>query len=420
VGSETEVAGSTNRVGVPLIAIATIIAGISGYLVIWAVPRQAGFEAYAIFAVFWAVLYFIVGCLFGFQQEVTRAISARSPSSDPSHRVSTVRFALGTAGVVGLVVAATSPLWAPSAFGAGNLALLVPLVAGALAYVGVAAGSGVISGLGLWPDLALIVSLDGVLRLAAVLAVLGLDGDVVQLAWAVIAPFPVALGVVLFRARARIRPARYVEGTYRSLYWNSSRTMLAAAAMSLLVAGFPALLAFAARGVEPAYFGALVLVITILRAPLLVPLTAFQGFLVVYFTARQSRVIPTVLFLLGGVALGTAILAVAMALWGTPLFVWLFGPGVLPVADLLAPLVLVSGLIAGLYVTGPAILTRGGHAAYTTGWVVAAVLATAGLVLPIPLGERVLVALAVGPGTGLLVHLIWIVRSTRVTASAIP
>jgi hypothetical protein len=51
---------------------------------------------------------------------------------------------------------------------------------------------------------------------------------------------------------------------------------------------------------------------------------------------------------------------------------------------------------------------------------VAAVLATAGLVLPIPLGERVLVALAVGPGTGLLVHLIWIVRSTRVTASAIP
>ena len=402
------------KLSIVLIGGATAVAGVSGYLVTLAVAQQAGLAAFSVFAVFWAVLYFIVGCLFGLQQEMTRAVSAatRAPltAAPGQPRVPVPRFVLLTAGIVGAVIAVSFPLWAIPAFGAGQLGLVVPLAVGAVVCVAVASLSGVISGLGLWADLALIVGLDGTLRLAAVLTVLALGGDQTWLAWAVIVPFPVTVGVALVVGRRRLAHARYVDGTYRGLLWNSTRTILAAAAMAAMVTGFPALLALFADGVDREYFGALILALTLLRAPLLVPLTAFQSYLLVFFASREANIIRALVLLLAVVAIGTTVFAGATSLFGEQVFVWLFGDEVRQVGDLLVPLVFASGMIAGLFVTGPAVLSRDSHSAYTTGWVVSAVVVMGAVLMPWPIGDRVITALVIGPAAGLIILIASVVR----------
>lgn len=402
------------KVSIVLIGGATVVAGVSGYLVTLAVAQQAGLAAYSVFAVFWAVLYFIVGCLFGLQQEMTRAVSAgaRAPlTSAPARpRVPVPRFVLLAAGLVGVLIAVSFPLWAIPAFGADQLGLVVPLAVGAVASVAVASLSGVLSGLGLWADLALIVGLDGAMRLAAVLTVLALGGDQTWLAWAVIVPFPITVGIALTVARRRLTPARYVGGTYRGLLWNSSRTITAAAAMAAMVTGFPALLSLFSGGVDAEYFGALILAITLLRAPLLVPLTAFQSYLLVFFASRRATIMRALVLFLAVVAIGTTVFAGLTALFGEQVFVWLFGDKVRQVSDLLVPLVFASGMIAGLFVTGPAVLSRDDHAAYTTGWVVSAILAMGAVLMPWAIGDRVVAALVIGPAAGLIIHITSVVR----------
>lgn len=402
------------KLSIVLIGSATVVAGVSGYLVTLAVAQQAGLAAYSVFAVFWAVLYFIVGCLFGLQQEMTRAVLAgtRAPvTAVPAQsRVPVPRFVLLAAGLVGVLIAVSFPLWAIPAFGAEQLGLVVPLAVGAVSCVVVASLSGVLSGLGLWADLALVMGLDGALRLAAVLTVLALHEDQTWLAWAVIVPFPVTVCIALTVARSRLARARYVDGTYRGLLWNSSRTMLAAAAMAVMVTGFPALLALFADGVDREYFGALILAVTLLRAPLLVPLTAFQSYLLFFFASREANIIRALVSFLALVAIGTTVFAGVTALFGEQVFVWLFGDTVRQVSDLLVPLVCASGMIAGLFVTGPAVLSRNDHAAYMTGWVVAAVVATGLVLMPWAIGDRVVAALVIGPAAGLVIHIASVAR----------
>ncbi|TFB59204.1 hypothetical protein E3N86_11790 [Cryobacterium sp. Hz7] len=423
--SESTGSGRRGKLSILLIGGAAVVAGVSGYLVTLAVAQQAGLAAYSVFAVFWAVLYFIVGCLFGLQQEMTRAVSARTRARTTAEapgqpRVPVPKFVLLAAGIVGIVIAVSFPLWALPAFGASQLGLVVPLAVGAVACVAVASLSGVLSGLGLWADLALIVGLDGALRLAAVLTVLALGGDQTWLAWAVIAPFPITMGIALLVARKRLARARYVDGTYRGLLWNSSRTMLAAAAMAAMVTGFPALLALFADGVDRTYFGALILAITLLRAPLLVPLTAFQSYLLVFFASREANIIRALVLFLTVVAIGTAVFAGMTVLWGEQVFVWLFGDTVRQVSDLLVPLVCASGMIAGLFVTGPAVLSRDSHTAYTAGWVVAAVIAMGAVLMPWAIGDRVIAALVIGPAAGLFIHITSVVRASAQRRDHLP
>ena len=412
--SESTRSTRRGKLSIVLIGGATVVAGVSGYLVTLAVAQQAGLAAFSVFAVFWAVLYFIVGCLFGLQQEMTRAVSAGTratlTTAPARPRVPVPKFVLLAAGLVGVLIAVSFPLWAIPAFGADQLGLVVPLAVGAVASVAVASLSGVLSGLGLWADLALIVGVDGALRLASVLTVLALGGDQTWLAWAVIVPFPITVGMALTVARRRLTQARYVDGTYRGLLWNSSRTILAAAAMAAMVTGFPALLSLFSDGVDAEYFGALILAITLLRAPLLVPLTAFQSYLLVFFASRGATIIRALVLFLAVVVIGTTIFAGLTALFGEQVFVWLFGDKVRQVSDLLVPLVFASGMIAGLFVTGPAVLSRDDHAAYTTGWVVSAILAMGAVLMPWAIGDRVIAALVIGPAAGLIIHITSVVR----------
>lgn len=414
-----EIASSPARArsSVLLILIATAISGLAGLVVTWLVVVIAGPEAYALFAVFWSALFLVVGILFGLQQEATRATaqSQQEQATGSTKRATSLwAFAAGVAVVVGTVVLAVCGLLE---FESSN-GLYWFVVVGAALNCLVATASGVMAGAGMWRQLAAIVALDGVLRVLGILTVLSFSHDIRLLAAAVIAPFPLSLVLVFLSApRAMIANARVTIGV-RRLIANSSRTMLAASATALLINGFPILLIAFAPDAEQAMFGSLVLEVTLTRAPILVPLTALSSFMVSRFSHDPTRVARTVAVLLAGIAIVVALLCLAAWLWGETVMVAVFGPEVNLGSGVLVALIASSGTMGALFVSGSAVLARNLHGLYLVGWLVATAVAVLMLFTPVYLPIATALALAVGPLTGLVVHLVGLRLSPRPVAAA--
>jgi O-antigen/teichoic acid export membrane protein len=394
------------------LAVASIIAGLSGLVVTWAVARVTGPEAYAIFAVFWSALYLVIGCLAGVQQEVTRSVAV-SGRSNKSSSTSGWRFAVGVAAGTVIAVAASLPLWAPSSFGAQYGSLAVPLLLGVGVFVFMATVSGSLAGGDSWTGVAFIIAMDGILRLAAIgLALLWTD-DPAWLAWMVIAPLPLTLTVAVVAFRRVLRGTMVLADRYRTLLWNVVRTMTASAGSAILITGFPLVLAIVADGQEHKELAPLILAITLTRAPLLMPLSAFQGFLVVQFAKRitgQWRLVLTLTAAL--VAIGS-VAALLASLLGPAILETFFGSGYALDGGLLALLVAAAAAIACLYITGPAVLARGGHAGYALGWIGAVIFALFAISAPGDLSARTVCALIVGPLIGVVIHIAFLLVGRR-------
>ncbi len=409
--------GASGRSSVVLILGATVVSGIAGYVVTWQVARTIGPGQYAIFAVFWSALYLIVGVLFGLQQEATQATAATEASSRATatgtprtRRVSIARFAAVIAVCAMVVVGVSSLAWAPAALGGAHLDLVWPIVIGAGFNCLVAAASGVMAGSEMWRHLASIVAIDGVLRVAGVLLVLSFGHGVTELAWAVIIPFPLSLAIVFGSSPRRILRSARVSLGYRTLMRQTGQTMLAATATAVLINGFPLILSFYSTTADKSALGALILAVTLTRAPILVPLMALQSFLVTRFSLQPATAPKLILRIFVGIAIVIALLALATFLWGTQLMGLFFGTGFALEPAVLVPLVASSGLIGALCVSGPAVLARHRHGVYAAGWVAASVCAILVLFIPIPLDNRAALALASGPLVGLCVHIGYLIR----------
>lgn len=409
--SEERSAG-TQPPSIVWVLAATVIAGISGYFVIWLVARTLGAADYSVFGVFWSGLFLVVGVLFGVQQEMTRAtadaLHRRLPKVTKS---SLFVFAGALAIAVGVVVSVSALWWAPRALGIENAGLSTQIAWGAAANAVVATVSGLLAGAQLWRHLGSVIAGDGLLRVLLVLMALSFSTDPSVLAWAVILPFPLALGVIVIAApRTVIRLGRS-DLSYRQLVVNSGHTVLAASATALIINGFPLVLAFFAKSDDTALLGALILAITITRAPILVPLMALQSYLVTRFTGATST--PWILICRAFSLIGIAMLVLALAtfLWGTASFEALIGSEFALSTSVLVPLVVSSGFIGGLCVTGPALLAQGAHRSYAMGWVLASLISIGMLYLPVGLGTKAALALSVGPVMGLCAHLVMLWRA---------
>ncbi|MFJ8895811.1 lipopolysaccharide biosynthesis protein [Leifsonia sp. NPDC102414] len=420
---ESQPAGSGGRSSVALILGATVVSGLAGYVVTWRVFTSVGAAGYGVFSVFWSALFLVVGILFGLQQESTRAVAqtamqaqadvdARTASAvravSASRRTSMWRFAAMVAVVVVLAVLATSLLWATPSLGEQNAGLAWFVAIGAGLNCLVAAASGVMAGAGMWRQLAAIVALDGVLRVIGVVAVLAFTDNLVALAIAVILPFPVSLAIVFASApKALVANARVTIGV-SALVANTGRTMLAASATAILINGFPLVLSFFSGPQNHADLGSLVLAVTLTRAPILVPLMALSSFLVSQFSHHPERATRTMLTIIAGIAAVIVVLCLAAWLWGVPVMHFVFGEQFDLGAGVLVALIASSGLIGALCVSGSAVLAKGLHGGYATGWVVASLVSLAVLFIPIDLPIRAALALASGPAVGLAVHLVWL------------
>jgi len=357
--------------GLSLIIIATAIAGVASYLVTWLVPNRIGLAEYALFAVFWSFLYLVVGTLSGIQQEVTRATRAVGERDGSSPARATVFALLGAATVLVLVLG-SAPTWMGSIFPREGWSLVFPLAVGTTSYVFVAVLAGSLYGLATWLPIALMVVVDSLLRLAGIGVVLLFTNDVVALAWAATLPFPGALVVLWPFIRKSIVGRSELDVGYRRLSWNVARTTVAAAATSAMVSGLPFLVGITAPSQSRALMGTLILSITLTRAPLIIVAMSLQSYFVVAFRARANDFWRFFLLVQSLVFGGGAVLAILGWLIGPAVFGLLFQRQVALEGWYVAVLVVSSTLVAALCVSAPALLARGQHFAYTSGWVAAA------------------------------------------------
>jgi len=403
------VSGSPRR-GLTVIVLATAVAGVAGYLVTWIVFRAVGAADYAVFAIFWSATYLLVGALSGIQQEVTRATRHRDPEG-PAVRPVARNFALIAALITAVVVVAATPLWVFVVFPHGGAGFVAPLAIGTAAYVVVAVTGGTLYGLSLWNPVALMVILDGLLRLIAIGAVLLTTHDPVALAWAVALPFPISAAVVWLLVRSRVVGRNRLDVGPRALTWNVARTIAAAASTGVLVSGFPVILKITSPGENPQLLGVVILAVTLVRAPLIVTAMSLQSYLIVQlrpeagFARRVAR-------LAGSIIAGGAAISVLGWWLGPALFLLLFGHLAVVAGWWIAVLVASSVAVALLFVTGPALLVRGGHLTYSVGWLLAAAATVIALLAPLPFLSRVVLALLVGPVVGLIAHALGLISIT--------
>jgi O-antigen/teichoic acid export membrane protein len=389
--------------GFTLIVAATGIVGIAGYLITALLPKEIGVASYAVFAVFWSFIFFAAAALTGIQQEITRGTQVRAPG-DTTRAGQAGTFALVAFVVVLVAVFGTAPFWQPAVFPEHGWALVVPLAIGAASYVPLAVLAGSLYGVGHWKALFALISIEGLLRLVLVGAVAVLAPDAVALAWAVAIPFPVAVLAVWPFARSRIVGKTRLDVTIPQLTWNVGRTIIAAAAMGLMISGFPLILKLTSPGVGAEEIGLVILLATLTRAPLIVVGMALQSFLIVFFRARAAHFWRTLLMLEGLVVVLGLVLAILGYLLGPVIFGWLYPNETAPADWLIPTLVLSAALVGALCVSAPAVLSRNAHSAFSAGWIVAALTTIGCLLLPLPFMDKTVLSLLVGPAAGVLVH----------------
>jgi O-antigen/teichoic acid export membrane protein len=388
--------------GFTRVIVATAIAGVCGYLITWWVARQIGLSAYAIFAVFWALIYLIIGSLSGIQQEIARASHPVSARSEANSRG--LIFGVSTSVIVAAVILGTAPAWVNFAFPVLGWALVWPLAVGAASFVLVAVVSGTFYGIGAWRVLSGIIVLDPALRLAGLVGGLLFTRDVVVLAWLVALPIPATVLILSPWLRSTLRGRTRIDVGYQRLIWNSGRVVVAAAALSLMVSGFPFVIGVTSHGEDASKVGLLILSITLSRAPLVVTAMALQSFLVVHFRDLRTSIGKSFLRIQGIVLAATIAIGSGAWLLGPWIFVLLFPKNPAPEAWLLAVLVLSSALVASMCISAAALLARSQHLAFSLGWVTAAVVTVGCELAPTDLVSRTLLALLVGPMVGLIVH----------------
>jgi hypothetical protein len=391
--------------GIVVIGAATVIAGIAGYAVTLVVYRVVGAGTYASFAVFWAALYLLVGGLGGIQQEVTRATRPIEPGTRtvPSRARN---LGLVVAGGILAVIPITAIAWSRAVFGGNGWELVIPLAIGAGSYVLVAVLAGSLYGVSHWRSIAAMVTTDGVLRLLLVSIGLVFTHDVVVLSWLVAVPFPLTIAILWPLLRRGFVGRSDVDSSYRQLGWNAARAVVASISTAVLVSGFPLLLGVTSRGEPAALIGELIFAITLTRAPLIVSVMSLQSYFVVRFRDSGKhwvRLFSRVLLIVGGAAV---ILAVLGAWIGRPVIEWISGHPTPFTGGFVAVLVVSSALVGALCVTGPAVLARSQHFAYTAGWLAAAAATIAVMAIPLEVLLRVSLALLVGPVVGIVVHLV--------------
>lgn len=398
-----------------LILGASIVSGAAGYLVTAIVADRVSAPQYTAFAVFWSALYLVVGTFGGVQQEFARATSVRGDA--PASGARGWLFAVVVAGGLLALLAGTAPLWAAWVLDGSSPWLALPLAAGAASYVIVAALAGTLYGVTWWMPLVALIVIDGLARLAGVLLVLALGGDLLALGWAVAIPFPLAVLLVLPVVASRLRREAVLDVGMRALSWNVARTVVAAAATAALISGFPLLLGVTAR--EPgAALAPIILALTLTRAPIVIPLMSLQSYFIVRFGDRRGSLLGEVGRVVG-VVIAVSVVLAGLAAWiGPGIIVAVFGAQFTIGAGLLFVLVASSGLVAALCVTGPAVLALAKHGHYVAGWAAGALLTVGLLLLPVDLDVRTSLALTAGPLVGVIVHLAGILEARRATAAS--
>ena len=431
---EAQSSGTVTRYQSLALLGSSLLAAVSTLVVTMIAQRALNGSELTEFLLFWAALFTVTGIITGIQPEITRAVgtartraasggvvsgkagqAASAEGSAPQGaRVVTVTAALGA--IAGALVLASSPLWAGQQIPHSAAVGVTVMAVGVFLYALQATMSGVTAGEDRWYLFAAVGGLESagrlILMLAAALMIPSLAGlevaTVVPMGLWLILAFVTVSGRRLWVARADV-PARRLSA---NILWS----FLSSAAAAVLMMGFPNVLkASGAAESEPVVLGTLILAISITRSPIMIPLQAFQGVAVSAFLKQRHRPVAAFIKPAAAVVAVGAVGALAAYLVGPLLFRLIYPPAAgaesayeaAASGITLGALVFASALLALMTLSGNMALAVNQHRIYLAGWVVAAAV-TLGLafLIPAPLVPRAIVALAVGPVCGFVVHMV--------------
>ena len=424
---ETQPSGTVTRYQSLALLGSSLLAAVSTLVVTMIAQRALTGSELTEFLLFWAALFTVTGIITGIQPEITRAVGTartQTVSADDSApqgaRVVTVTAALGA--IAGALVLVSSPLWAGQQI-PHSAAVGVTVMAGVFLYALQATMSGVTAGEDRWYLFAAVGGLESagrlILMLAAALMIPSLAGlevaTVVPMGlWLILALVTVS-GRRLWVARADVPAGRLTT----NILWS----FLSSAAAAVLMMGFPNVLkASGAAESEPVVLGTLILAISITRSPIMIPLQAFQGVAVSAFLKQRHRPVAAFIKPAAAVVAVGAVGALAAYLVGPLLFRLIYPPAAgaesayeaAASGITLGALVFASALLALMTLSGNMALAVNQHRIYLAGWVVAAaVTLSLAFLAPAPLVPRAIVALAVGPVCGFVVHMVGVSLASR-------
>lgn len=404
----TPVEATIGRRDTGRIAVASLVSAAVGYLVLAVAARVlVPVEDNTVFVTFWSTVFLFFGVLSGLSIETTRAVTASSappPAHEPRPRVIMVGLVVGGSAVV--VLGASSPLWARHLFPSHPYFMTALLCLAVGAYAGHSVVVGALAGRRSWSSYARLIGAESATRLLLVLGAaalgFGLLGfaagtAVAALTWAVF-----WLVSADARAAARTRADTPAPVFLRRI----GAASLATGASAVLVVGFPVLLSLTTPTQEYRLAAPVLLAITLTRAPLMIPLNAYQGVAVSHFVGHRNRglraMLPAARAVVAVGLLGT-VLAFLVGPW---LMTVLFGSTYQVSGGVLAGLTLASTFLALLTLTGALCQALVLHSSFVAGWLLAVAVAVLVLLLPFDLSTRAVFALSAGPVCGVVLHLL--------------
>jgi len=397
------------------VSVAAVAAALSTLLITIIAARALthGDDAsrYSEFIVFWSLLFWCYGIVVGIQQEATRSVRARAVRRrEGGARVLLVALALGS--VVAVVVGVSAPLWSDHVLPLSSWVGAIVVAIGSVLYALYAGAVGSAGGTEDWGAYAGLMSLDALGRLALVglAAVLGAGLVGIEVASVVISAAAV---LVLLVPRLRtVRTARADRGFWPAV-GASAYAMASSTASALLVVGYPVLVSLVVRNAAPGELAATMTVVQLTRAPIMMPLLAFQSVAVAAFVGKEHPMLRDLAKPVG--------LVVVVGIVGAPLAAWL-GPWLLRLlygsvyvvgSTTFAVLVLAAVAMAMLTLTGTLALAVEGHRGYMAGWIAAVVAAVLLLMLPFSLDAVVSLSLGLAPFFGMAIHVVTVIRRLR-------
>ncbi|MBM7051750.1 hypothetical protein [Rothia sp. ZJ1223] len=398
------------------IASASIISAATTFAVTWLSSRVLSVDDNKEFLVFWSLMSLVFATLLGVQQEAARLIGSQQDavSNNKPGGARPLVVALGVGVLCAVVLALASPYLMNYVLSVNTGRSMLLVLIGTVAYALHVYFIGAMAGLKAWTLYGLLISTGGIFTLAAsgIASLFSKDVFFFQLAftataflWLVFLAFsPTA------RSAARIRVAEPASVVFKAMLW----TLLTALAMAAVSTGFPVFLeatSSTSATEKAALLSAIILGISITRAPIMIPLQAFQGVAISHFLAHQNQPVKALLKPVA-VFIGIGVVGAGAAFLLGP---WLFDliypkyAGQLSGA-VLAVLTFAGALLALTTLSGTVALALNKHRLYLAGWVVALLVSLVCLVVGTDLVAKANIALIAGPLAGFAVHLAGIAK----------
>lgn len=387
------------------VGLSSLVAAACGYLVLIVASRSLSPAENANFLAFWGVLLGLFGVLTGLMTEATRAVKSQRMVriAEPRTGAPVLAVSLLIGAGVAVLVATSSAFWMPALIPNAPPLLWLGIGLAVLLYSGHIGLAGATAGLERWGTYSGLAAAEAIFRLVLMACAAVLGGSLAGLEFAALSGTLIWLYFAAFSqgGRAGLR-ARADVGTFPYMV-RCALAMATAAATAVLVTGLPAVIKIAADPTDFAAAAPLLLAISLTRAPIMIPLQAFQGVVMtalIHSELPAHRVLAKPFAAIVGLGL---VGAVAAALVG-PYIMLIFGPGYAVNGWLLGALTLAAAFLAVLTLTGTAAMALGRHRLYLAGWVVATAVSVSILFLPGTLNHLVVVSLFSGPVAGALVH----------------